>query len=234
MAKTTKNKASNSGAAKIEPRVVANKKNVNGKEQIFMTRNEFSRIINNVTTLSRSGSFVDTFLNRGIDINHECRYPDTIDIDSYKRLYKRNGTANRVVKLWPEESWAMDPEIIENENVEETKFEKAWKKVSIESRALHYLKRVDRLSGIGEFGILLIGIDDGKELNEPVEGINVKTGESTSTTERKILYLKPFDQSVISNKAIIPPKACRSASLVIEFQTRKSPLEAPQGNPIST
>lgn len=190
---------SNKGQAKVEVRKVSEQKQVDGNEQVRMTRNEFMKVINNVTTMSRSGLFIDTFLNRGIDINHECRYPDEISMQAYKEMYKRNGTANRIVKLWPEESWAINPEIIENEDVDETDFEKIWKEVETESKAFHYLKRIDILSGIGEFGILLIGIDDGLELHEPIDGVDLKTGKRIGgDKKRKLIYLKPFDQSVIS------------------------------------
>jgi hypothetical protein len=203
--------------AKVETRPVRNQKKVNGKEQVTLTRNDFTKIIENVTTMSRSSLFVDTFLNRGIDINHECRYPDVISMKEYKELYMRNGTANRVVKLWPEESWAMDPDVIENEDSTETEFEKKWKEVQIESRVFHYLKRIDILSGIGEFGILLIGIDDGLELVEPVDGINEKTGEKIGKgVERKIIYLKPFDQSVVTiDKKELDPTSPRFGMPVI-------------------
>lgn len=139
-------------------------------------------------------------LNPGKDINYECGYPDAIDIQSYKKMFKRNGVAKRVVKILPEETWALPPKIFEKEEAEETEFEKAWKEVKEEKRVFHYLQRIDVLSGIGEFGILLLGIDDGKELQEPVDGINKDTGEKVGTSEHKLLYLKPFDQSVIKVK----------------------------------
>jgi len=139
-------------------------------------------------------------LNPGKDINFECGYPDTIDINSYKKMFKRNGVAKRVVKILPEETWALPPTIFEKEEAEETEFEKAWKEVKEEKRVFHYLQRIDVLSGIGEFGILLLGIDDGQELNEPVEGINEATGEKVGKSEHKLLYLKPFDQSAVKVK----------------------------------
>lgn len=223
----TNKKLVNKSRANIETRPVRDAKKVNGKEKVSMTRNEFMKIIDNVTTISRSSLFVDAFLNRGIDINHECRYPDVISIADYKELYKRNGTANRVVKLWPEESWAINPEVIENEDTKETEFETKWKEVQTESRAFHYLKRIDTLSGIGEFGILLVGIDDGLELHMPVNGIDEKTGKKTgSKVDRKIIYLKPFDQSIVTiDKKELDPTSSRFGMPVlysIKFSSESS------------
>src|SRR5690606_16567377 len=33
----------------------------------------------------------------------------------------------------------------------------------------HFIERADRLAGIGRFGILILGFDDGKPLHEPLE-----------------------------------------------------------------
>jgi len=139
-------------------------------------------------------------LNPGKDINLECGYPDSISTANYKGLYARNGIAKRVVRILPEETWALPPEIYEKEEAGETKFEKVWEALRKEKRIFHYLQRIDVLSGIGEFGILLLGIDDGKALNEPIEGINEITGEKVGGKEHKLIYLKPFDQASIEVK----------------------------------
>ncbi len=140
---------------------------------------------------------LSSLLNPGKDINLECGYPDTIEISAYKAMYKRNGAAKRVVRILPEETWAMPPEIFETEDANKTKFEEAWDALQEERRLFHYLQRIDVLSGIGEFGILLLGVGDGKELGLPVEGINPVTGEKTGTSTHKLIYLKPFDQSTV-------------------------------------
>ncbi len=136
------------------------------------------------------------------DINFSCGYPDSITMDDYKRMYDREGLAAKVVTFLSGESWAMIPKVFENEKGEETEFEKAWEAIQKDKNLYHYLQRIDSLSGIGEFGILLLGIDDGKQLNEPVDGINLKTGEKVGDGKKKhkLLYLKPFDQSVVKIK----------------------------------
>jgi len=139
-------------------------------------------------------------LNPGKDINHECGYPDSIAITDYKRLYIRSGIAKRVVRILPEETWALPPVIFEVEGAKDTEFEKAWKILQEEKRIFHYLQRIDVLSGIGEFGVLLLGIDDGKELSKAVEGIDEVTGEKVGEKEHKLIYLKPFDQTSVNVK----------------------------------
>jgi hypothetical protein len=60
------------------------------------------------------------------DINHESGYPEgDISNVQYKEMYDREGIASRIVNIYPQECWAMQPEIYETEDLENvTKFEK--------------------------------------------------------------------------------------------------------------
>lgn len=132
------------------------------------------------------------------DIDAEAGYPQQIKDAEFRQLYDREGVARRVVDIWPDESWAVCPKVFETEDPEETIFETAWDDLVKERNAFFYLHRVDRLSGIGRFGVLLLGMDDGKPFSEPLEGIDLTTGEPTgSPGERKLLYLRAFDEHVV-------------------------------------
>jgi len=136
------------------------------------------------------------------DIDGECGYPTSITAQDYHNQYERNGIAARVVDVWPEESWAVPPDIIEDESPDvETEFEKAWKELDKKLHLLSFLSRADKLSGVGRFGVLLLGVDDGLDLSEPIEGVS-ETGEMTRTSvERNLIYLRAFDESVVTIKA---------------------------------
>jgi len=139
----------------------------------------------------------------GKDLNKDCGYPDSIDATAYKNFYAREGIAARVVDVWPEESWSSSPTIYETEDPEnETEFEKAWENIAKEFNAFSLLARADTLSGVGSFGLVLIGIDDGKELNDPIDGISadgkVQVGtKGEGDAKHKLLYLRPFQESVV-------------------------------------
>lgn len=141
----------------------------------------------------RMASMMNGDINK--DINAECGYPDSITIEDYKFLFEREGLATRFVNIFPEESWSDDPKVYETENEEqETEFEKSFDKFVKERRLWHYLQRLDTLSGIGHYGVLLIGLNDGLELNLPVEGAD--DGKITPTSaEREVIYLKVFDEA---------------------------------------
>ena len=140
--------------------------------------------VNNVMT-SRS-QFINQFLDPRRNIDKECGYPETGAITPwlYRKLYDRESIATRVVQVMPQESWQHTPEVYEDEDSEtETPFERAWDELAKSLRGdSHYkeeegspiwehLKRADMLSGIGHFGCLLMGFNDGKQLWEPIDNV---------------------------------------------------------------
>ncbi len=126
------------------------------------------------------------------DINKECDYPDLGAYDAwrYHDLYRQEAIANRVVGVMPEETWKVLPEVYEDDDPgEETEFELAFKQVAqglrggsrykddVNNPIWKVLKRLDVISGIGQYGILLMGFDDVNDdgtlrpLSEPVQGV---------------------------------------------------------------
>lgn len=135
------------------------------------------------------------------DIDEACHYPKVITTEMYSYMYEREGVAQRVVGLEPEDSWALDPEIEDNEDPEDTEFEKAWTKLADEKNLLHFLHRIDELSGIGRFGVMLLGLSDGEELSKPVDGISEKGVVTGRSTPLELMYLRVFDEAVVKIKS---------------------------------
>src|SRR5690606_20279735 len=65
------------------------------------------------------------------------------------------------------------------------------------------LERIDILSGIGGYGVLLLGLNDGEDLSEPVKGIDLKTGNMIGTggVSRELIYLQPYSQDLVTIEA---------------------------------
>jgi hypothetical protein len=146
--------------------------------------------------------FIDKFLDPRRSIDDECGYPKTgaISPHDYKELYDRSEVACRVVQVMPQECWQVQPSIYEDEDPKNiTEFEKAWvdlpRNLRVKSwyqdeqgnAVWEHLLRADILSGIGSFGVLLLGLDDGGDLHEPV-----RKGRKS-----RLLYLRAFDESLI-------------------------------------
>jgi len=130
----------------------------------------FRQVLTGNTMTSRS-DILSKMLDDKHDIDHECGYPKNITVQQYRTMYDREGISTRIVSVYPEECWSRDPIIYETEEADITPWEATLEAVIKEHNIMHYFGRIDELSGIGSFGILLLGIDDGKALDVPVEGV---------------------------------------------------------------
>lgn len=128
------------------------------------------------------------------NIDKECGYPDYIGIEDYIKMYRRNDVAARVVDVEPNECWKEYPDIYETEEERETEFEKSLDKVAGETNLYAYLARADRISGIGRFGVLFIGLDDGEAFSTPAPGYDEHDTLPTPG-KAKVLYYRVFDES---------------------------------------
>ncbi|KKK59175.1 hypothetical protein LCGC14_3037010, partial [marine sediment metagenome] len=158
---------------------------------------------------SRS-QFIRSLIDPRRDINDECGYPETEEMtaEMYRDLYDREAIAARVVEVMPRESWQISPRVFETEDVENTTpFELALRELSKSlggkgwfvgtqgDPLWSWLERVDVLSGIGTYGVLLLGLDDGLAMSEPAVGLNEK-GENINAPEQKLLFIRAFDESL--------------------------------------
>lgn len=145
------------------------------------------------------------------NLDDECGYPQgDPTLEEYVAMYDREPIAARVVDILPEESWRSAPAVFEDEDASTvTEFEEAWDLLGQDLRGSRYrgdeghpvwevLARADKLSGIGSYGVILLGLDDGKKLSDPVDGIDLKTGKLSvhgDGKQRKVLYMRPLDES---------------------------------------
>lgn len=118
--------------------------------------------------------------------NKVLGYPEDIDITDYYARYKRQSLAGRIVDLPAIDTWAKPPKISEDDN-EDTPFVKAWKVLVKDRHVWSTLSRADRLSGIGEFGIILVGAKSDGGLETPLKQNELKS-------PKDILYLRPFSE----------------------------------------
>lgn len=141
-------------------------------------------------------------LNQLVDprrnIDAECGYPASVTPQQYRGVFDRNGIGRRCVTVYPEETWAMDPEVYEDEDpTNDTEFEEVFKDLIQRRDLWHHLPRADMMSGIGHFGVLLLGLNDGKELHEPVrKGMGDLRLEQPIPPGVELLYLRHFDHSL--------------------------------------
>lgn len=150
--------------------------------------------------LSR-GQWMGNWLDpQGRNLDKECGYPQGYpSIETLRQLYDDEGIANRVVGVFADECWAVNPTLYETEDSRVTKFERAWDALleKEDCNPWFYLHLVDVLSGIGHYGILLLGLDDGLPLDQPVAGIDEYGRPTGSEKERELIYMVPFSEDLV-------------------------------------
>lgn len=128
----------------------------------------------NLLSISREALARAMNLDPRRSIEDECGHPDTGDLDAwrYQELYDRDAIAARVVQCMPSECWSVTPEVYEEEEADtETAFEEAWEDLAQRLEIYQYLHRADTQSGIGQYGVILLGLDDGLDLAQPARGV---------------------------------------------------------------
>jgi uncharacterized protein len=166
-----------------------------------MNIQNLSKLLNNV--ISTRQAWLSKMIDPRRDLSAECGHPLNITTEDYTRAFRRGDLARRVISLFPDECWSDHPYIYETEGNVETAFEITWKELNSNNHVFSYLHRVDVLSGIGRFGILLIGIDDGLPMHMPAAGI----GEDGVYAEggvvtRKVIYFRALDESKVRVKEL--------------------------------
>lgn len=179
-----------------------------GLPDVMLVNRTVSNVVNNLTENARSLPSELSGFNgpdRRRNLNDECGYPDTAHLTAahYRNYYDRHPIGRRVVEILPIETWKAQPTVFESEDVnQETEFERGWKELvqGIRGNSKYadeegnpiweYLQRLDIVSGIGHFGVLLIGFDD-------VNGSDITLKTEVQAGDRNVLFLRVFDESMV-------------------------------------
>ena len=187
----------------------------------MVTLNRMEAIVQNLST--RSQDFFKSIFSTKRSIEDECDFPLEISLDNYRDMFQRNAIASRVVEIWPKLCWSVVPEVLEDEDPEiSTDFEEAWQEVGKTLRGEYswldsdegnpvweLLSQADELSGIGSFGVILLGFDDSKELSEPVSTMSLDKSQQISRAtfnpgkgdRVKLLYARALSEPLVQVQA---------------------------------
>lgn len=94
-------------------------------------------------------------------------YKPTLIFEDYVDQYERGDIAKRIIDIPAEETWFAFPEVVDAEG-RTGKFYKTWKYLARKLSLAEKFCRLDRAAGLGRFGLGLVGVNDGKDLNSPI------------------------------------------------------------------
>jgi hypothetical protein len=140
------------------------------------------------------------------EVDEACGYPREIKFQDYKYMYDRDGIASRVVSLYPWACWGVTPYVFEREDIEvgkKTKFEKAWEDLVENHNILSKLYELDEKSGIGCFGLALVGMSESGKLDTRAYKVDVYgKPKDTKPAKRKLLYFSVFDEGDVRIESV--------------------------------
>lgn len=118
------------------------------------------------------------------DIYDVLGYEETLEFDDYLAKYERQDIAGRIVDMPADDTWREPPTVRDDDGPKGT-FAANFNALADRLRLWHYLARLDRRAGIGEFGIMLIGLKGQGTL---------KTKAQKIKGPEDVIYLSVYDQ----------------------------------------
>lgn len=162
--------------------------------------------LNNITETiirSRISSQLGLTFDGDRDLYTVLGYKKDLAFDDYWNMYKRESLGKRVVNAPVESTWRKGVTLIEDDKPENTEFELAWQLLDKRLKIVNKLSRLDKLVGLGDYAILVLGFNDGKELDAPLEGLALEL-LYIHPYHQKNAYVERWDEDVTSERYGLP------------------------------
>lgn len=151
---------------------------------LTVTRNQFRSMVSNIQTVIARSMFST---RAGIGFGGKRDYYEVFGYNrrpthaDFVAKYLRQDIATRVIDAPVDGLWSDHPTVLGGAH-----FNTKWQDIVDEFDVFTALSKVDTFAGLGSYALLVIGIDDGRPLDAPVE-------MSSGTEERRnITYLQPY------------------------------------------
>ena len=113
-------------------------------------------------------------------------YPTRVTFLDIFARYLHQDMAKAIIDRPVKKTWEGELNVLESDDDKETAFEKEFKTLYSEFKLKSIFARIDRLTGLGKYGILFLGLDDVKTLEDYAQPV--------ATGKRKLVYLRPFSE----------------------------------------
>lgn len=161
--------------------------NTNTESEIAVLR---KLVVNSSTLIDRMSWMSKAGLSHGgeRDLWDVFGYSKSITPTHLYVKYRRQNIAKTIVECPADALWTRPPVVTGGDA-----FNNAWKQLLSTHNVWDTLLRTDYTTGFGRFGIVLIGLDDGRPLDTPA---GFKKGEVINPS--RILYLQPYSELGVS------------------------------------
>lgn len=124
------------------------------------------------------------------DLYAVCGYEKELNFDLYWNQFRRNGIAKRICCAYPDATWSDRPTIKDEngENKETSQFVASFEEFVKRTKLFSYVNRADMLSQVGQFSILVLGFQDGINMDAPLKMAN-----------NPLLYIAAYSQKSVAS-----------------------------------
>ena len=150
------------------------------KEQLMVYSSE---IMNRAALSARLGQQYDG----DRDIYEALGYPLNITYDDYYARYSRQDIAKAIINKPVQYTWKGPLRLTETGTSKESELEVAWRKLERALKIKSKFVRLDKLSSIKDYGVLLLGFNDVKKQEDWIKPVGGKNLE--------LMYVKPLGQN---------------------------------------
>lgn len=165
-----------------------NQGNGSGKK-FSVNRSFFNKVQSSLVSRANLAAVLGQQYAGNRDIYQVLGYDKTLTYEKLEARYLREHIAGRIVDAPAAATWNNPPQIIpviEGDNKRKAEeFSKAWDKLAKRTGLFSKIERADKLSGIGEYGILLIGLRGSGAMELPT---------SRKFAVDDLMYFSPFSQ----------------------------------------
>lgn len=137
---------------------------------------QWSRL--NMTELSREGIASDIEADGAPSWWQAVGYPDpnTLEFEDFWSRYQLKAVGRGIVDLLVEDTWQENVDVVDrSDDSEDTGFERDVEALlsgdMLRRQPVHRFVGVDTLATIGEYAVLVLGVDDGRDMSQPLPGI---------------------------------------------------------------
>jgi len=166
-----------------------------------------NELVNRMTLAYRSSNYTDIGVthNGARDLYTILGYKKDLEYKDYAWRYERQDIATRIVQAFPLASWSINPRISESDTpTPDTEFEKKFNEITIKNKVFNYLTRLDINSGVGRYGIMILGFADGKKLDQPVKFKKGMKLSYISTFQEGSVTIDKYDNDTSSERFNLP------------------------------
>ena len=158
----------------------------NGTGRMGRIRSMAMRKLSDIVNRAHLASKVGATFGGLRDMECALGYQDRLSYADYLHRYRRGGIAKRLIEAFPDATWLGGPSLVEDPAPDvETEFETEFADLVDRLNVWSKFRRADVLAGIGEYAVLLIGVEGDEPMDQPMP---------TLTGQDSIIYLRPIPQ----------------------------------------